>query len=86
MQSLKIIALLMEYPNDELWEAAAEIREAVAQEVPQINAFADAFFAATLIDRQAEGASCLIGGAPPHCCCSSMSTPNRGIAARLWWI
>ena len=54
MQSLKIIALLMEYPNDELWEAAAEIQQAVAQEVPQINAFADAFFAATLIDRQAE--------------------------------
>ncbi|WP_313667220.1 nitrate reductase molybdenum cofactor assembly chaperone [Atlantibacter sp.] len=54
MQRLKIIALLMEYPNEELWEAADELRTAVAQEAPHVTPFAEQFFAAPLIDKQAE--------------------------------
>lgn len=54
MQRLKIIALLMEYPNEELWEAADELRAAVAQEAPRLTPFAEQFFAAPLIDKQEE--------------------------------
>lgn len=54
MQSLKLIALLMEYPNEELWEASEELLDAVAQDAPQVMAFAAPFFSAPLIDKQAE--------------------------------
>lgn len=54
MQSLKIIALLMEYPNEELWEAADELRAAVAQDAPRVTPFAEQLFVAPLIDKQAE--------------------------------
>lgn len=54
MQSLKIIALLMEYPDEELWSASGELRAAVAQDAPLVAPFAAQLFAAPLLDKQAE--------------------------------
>ncbi|QDK20627.1 nitrate reductase molybdenum cofactor assembly chaperone [Leclercia adecarboxylata] len=54
MQILKIIALLIEYPDEALWESRDEAIALVAQDAPALLPFAQQYLNAPLLDRQAE--------------------------------
>ncbi|MDU1085984.1 MAG: nitrate reductase molybdenum cofactor assembly chaperone, partial [Leclercia adecarboxylata] len=54
MQILKIIALLIEYPDEALWESRDEANALVAQDAPALLPFAQHYLSAPLLDRQAE--------------------------------
>ena len=54
MQILKIIALLIEYPDEALWESRDEAISLVAQDAPVLVPFAQQYLNAPLLDRQAE--------------------------------
>ncbi|WP_391487416.1 nitrate reductase molybdenum cofactor assembly chaperone [Leclercia tamurae] len=54
MQILKIIALLIEYPDEALWESRDEAISLVAQDAPELLPFAQQYLNAPLLDRQAE--------------------------------
>ncbi|POU76974.1 nitrate reductase molybdenum cofactor assembly chaperone [Leclercia sp. LSNIH6] len=53
MQILKIIALLIEYPDEALWESRDEALALVAQDAPRLLPFAQDYLNAPLLDRQA---------------------------------
>ena len=53
MQILKIIALLIEYPDEALWESRDEAIALVAQDAPMLLPFAQQYLNAPLLDRQA---------------------------------
>ncbi|MTH46018.1 nitrate reductase molybdenum cofactor assembly chaperone [Intestinirhabdus alba] len=54
MQILKIIGLLMEYPDEVLWENKEEARRLIRRDAPMLSDFTDGLLSARLIDRQAE--------------------------------
>jgi len=54
MQILKVIGLLMEYPDELLWECKDEALALVRQEAPMLNGFASDLLNAPLLDKQAE--------------------------------
>lgn len=54
MQILKVIALLMEYPDEPLWQSGEELMPLVAREAPQLTGFVDQLLSAKLLDKQAE--------------------------------
>lgn len=54
MQILKIIALLIEYPDEALWESRDEAIALIAQDAPALLPFARQHLDAPLLDRQAE--------------------------------
>lgn len=53
MQILKIIALLIEYPDETLWENKAEALSLLAQDAPMLLPFAQQHLQASLLDKQA---------------------------------
>lgn len=53
MQILKIIALLIEYPDEMLWENRDEAIALIAQDAPALLPFTQAYLNAPLLDRQA---------------------------------
>lgn len=54
MQILKIIALLIEYPDEILWENRDEALSLIAQDAPMLLPFARQHLSAPLLDKQAE--------------------------------
>ncbi|EMC7916804.1 nitrate reductase molybdenum cofactor assembly chaperone [Enterobacter kobei] len=54
MQILKIVALLIEYPDDTLWENRDEALSLIAQDAPMLLPFARQHLSAPLLDKQAE--------------------------------
>ena len=54
MQILKIIALLIEYPDETLWENRDEALSLIAQDAPMLLPFASQHLSAPLLDKQAE--------------------------------
>ena len=54
MQILKIIALLIEYPDELLWENRDEALSLVEQDAPMLLSFAQQHLSAPLLDKQAE--------------------------------
>ena len=54
MRILKIIALLIEYPDEALWESRDEALSLIEQDAPQLLAFAQQHLGAALLDRQAQ--------------------------------
>lgn len=54
MALLKLIGLLLEYPDDSLWQHQQEIRELVSAQHPALLPFTDRYFAAPPLDMQAE--------------------------------
>lgn len=54
MQILKIVALLIEYPDDTLWENREEALSLIAQDAPMLLPFARQHLSAPLLDKQAE--------------------------------
>ncbi|GAA0492564.1 MULTISPECIES: nitrate reductase molybdenum cofactor assembly chaperone [Tatumella] len=54
MSPLKLIAVMLEYPSQELWDAADEILPLIEAECPQLLAFAACYLQAPLLDRQQE--------------------------------
>jgi len=54
MRILKIIALLMEYPDEMLWENRVEALDLIAQDAPTLLPFTRTYLSAPLLDRQAE--------------------------------
>ncbi|HBX12086.1 MAG TPA: nitrate reductase molybdenum cofactor assembly chaperone, partial [Leclercia adecarboxylata] len=53
MQILKIIALLIEYPDEALWESRDEALALVTQDAPMLLPFAQQYLSAPLLDQQA---------------------------------
>lgn len=54
MRILKIIALLMEYPDEMLWENRDEALDLIAQDAPTLLPFTRTYLSAPLLDRQAK--------------------------------
>jgi nitrate reductase delta subunit len=54
MRILKIIALLIEYPDETLWESRDEALSLIAQDAPQLLPFAQQYLGAALLDQQAQ--------------------------------
>ncbi|MDK9357788.1 nitrate reductase molybdenum cofactor assembly chaperone [Lelliottia sp. V106_10] len=54
MRILKIIALLIEYPDEALWEGRDEALSLIAQDAPQLLPFAQQHLGAALLDKQAQ--------------------------------
>ncbi|MDK9604814.1 nitrate reductase molybdenum cofactor assembly chaperone [Lelliottia wanjuensis] len=54
MRILKIIALLIEYPDEALWESRDEALSLIAQDAPQLLPFAQQHLGAALLDKQAQ--------------------------------
>ena len=54
MQILKIVALLIEYPDETLWESRDEALSLIAQDAPVLLPFARQHLGAVLLDKQAE--------------------------------
>ena len=54
MRILKIIALLMEYPDEVLWENRDEALDLIAQDAPTLLPFTRTYLSPPLLDRQAE--------------------------------
>ncbi|MFK3703448.1 respiratory nitrate reductase chaperone NarJ [Raoultella sp. BIGb0138] len=54
MRILKVIGLLLEYPDDLLWDNRAEALELVRADAPALLPFVEPLLAAPLLDRQAE--------------------------------
>ncbi|HEY4437845.1 MAG TPA: nitrate reductase molybdenum cofactor assembly chaperone [Lelliottia sp.] len=54
MRILKIIALLIEYPDELLWESRDEAISLIAQDAPQLLPFAQQHLGAALLDKQAQ--------------------------------
>lgn len=54
MRILKVIGLLLEYPDEELWENREEALALVQADAPALLPFVRPLLAATLLDRQAE--------------------------------
>jgi len=54
MRILKIIALLIEYPDEALWESRDEALFLIAQDAPQLLPFAQQYLGAALLDQQAQ--------------------------------
>ncbi|WP_152081159.1 nitrate reductase molybdenum cofactor assembly chaperone [Enterobacter oligotrophicus] len=54
MQILKIIALLIEYPDEMLWESRDEALSLIEQDAPMLLPFAQQHLSAPLLDKQAE--------------------------------
>lgn len=54
MQILKVIGLLMEYPDEFLWECKDEVLTMVRMDAPMLNDFASQTLTAPLLDKQAE--------------------------------
>lgn len=54
MQILKVIALLLEYPDEQVWQSGEELNALVAQDAPELLAFTERQLSGNLLDRQAE--------------------------------
>ncbi len=54
MSPLKLIAVMLEYPSQALWDAADEIVPMIASECPSLLAFSRSYLQAPLLDRQQE--------------------------------
>ena len=54
MQILKIIALLIEYPDETLWESRDEALSLIEQDAPALLPFTRQHLNAPLLDKQAE--------------------------------
>ena len=54
MQILKAIGLLMEYPDEFLWQCKEEVLAMVRHDAPMLNDFATEMLNAPLLDKQAE--------------------------------
>lgn len=54
MQILKAIGLLMEYPDDELWECRDEALALIQHDAPMLTDFTRELLYAPLLDKQAE--------------------------------
>lgn len=54
MQILKVIGLLMEYPDELLWECKDEALALVASDAPMLTEFSRGLLNAPLLDKQAE--------------------------------
>jgi hypothetical protein len=86
MQILKIIALLIEYPDDALWESRDEALSLIAQDAPVLLPFARQHLGAPCWINRLSGAKCSSVAAQPRCCCSNMFMLNPAIAVRQWLI
>jgi nitrate reductase delta subunit len=54
MQILKVIGLLMEYPDELLWECKDDALALVASDAPMLSDFSQELLNAPLLDKQAE--------------------------------
>lgn len=81
MQILKVLGLLMEYPDELLWECKDDALALIRRDAPMLTDFAlDLLNARCWINRP-NGVKCLTAGAPRRCCCLNMFMPSPAIAA-----
>lgn len=84
MQILKIIALLIEYPDETLWDSRDEAFSLIEQDAPTLLPFTRQHLNAPLLDKQAEWCEVLSAVAQRRCSCSSTFTLSPAIAVRRW--
>jgi hypothetical protein len=82
MKMLKLLAVLLSYPSEELVAALPEIAQRLGAE-PACWRNSDARICS--ICRSATSRNS-IPAARPRCICSSTCTATRAIAVRRWWI
>lgn len=86
MQILKVIGLLMEYPDELLWECKDDALALVASDAPMLTEFSqDCSMRHCWINKR-NGAKSLTGAGPPLCCCLSTCTPSPVTGVRRWLI
>lgn len=54
MDILKLIGMLLEYPDEALWQHQDEVRERIAQQCPVLSAFTQRYLATAPLDRQSD--------------------------------
>ena len=54
MLMLKVVALLLEYPDSALWQEKAELNALVTQQAPALRPFAERWLSGELLDKQSE--------------------------------
>ncbi|STJ11482.1 Respiratory nitrate reductase 2 beta chain [Escherichia coli] len=81
----QVIGLLMEYPDELLWECKEDALALIRRDAPMLTDFTRNLLNAPLLDKQADGAKCLTVDVPHRCCCSNMFMPSPAIAARQWF-
>lgn len=86
MQILKVIGLLMEYPDELLWECKDDALALVASDAPMLSDLARSCSMRRYWINKPNGAKSLTGVGPPLCCCLSMCTPSPVTGARRWLI
>ncbi len=84
MRILKVIGLLLEYPDELLWENRDDALALVRADVPSLTPFVSELLTAPLLIARPNGARCSSAGAPPRCCYLNMCMPNPATAARRW--
>ncbi len=84
MRILKVIGLLLEYPDELLWENRDDALALIRADVPSLTPFVGELLTAPLLIAVPNGARCSSAGAPPRCCCLNMCMPNPATAARRW--
>ncbi|MGV3346822.1 nitrate reductase molybdenum cofactor assembly chaperone [Enterobacteriaceae bacterium LUAb1] len=54
MRIIKVIALLLEYPDEALWQNPQELREIIAESAPALLPFVERYLATPPLDKQAQ--------------------------------
>lgn len=84
MRILKIIGLLLEYPDSLLWDNREEALELVVPMRRRCCRLLHRCWPPRCSTARPNGAKCLTADGPPRCCCLNMFTPNPATAARQW--
>ncbi len=85
MQILKVLGLLMEYPDELLWECKDDALALIRRDAPMLTDFALDLLNAPLLDKQAEWCEVFDRGRTTSLRCLNMFMPSPAIAARQWW-
>lgn len=85
MQILKVIGLLMEYPDELLWECKEDALALIRRDAPMLTDFTHNLLNAPLLDKQAEWCEVFDRGRTTSLLLFEHVHAESAIAARQWW-
>ncbi len=85
MRILKVLGLLLEYPDEVLWENRDEALALVSADIPSLTPLSGSCWRRRCWIARPTGARCSSEGAPPRCCCLNMCMLSPATVARRWW-
>lgn len=85
MQILKVIGLLMEYPDELLWECKEDALALIRSDAPMLTDFTHNLLNAPLLDKQAEWCEVFDRGRTTSLLLFEHVHAESAIAARQWW-